>query len=104
EQLAREPVRAIPRGSVRLDLGGGEVARDPLDLALLRREVELHAGHTTPMRLVAILAVAVALTACGGRSPRSAEDAARAWSAALNRADEEDAANALAPATESVQT
>ena len=55
------------------------------------------------MRLVAILAVAVALTACGGRSPRSAEDAARAWSAALNTSNDEAAANQFAPPTEIVQ-
>ena len=85
EQLAREAVGAIPLGRVWLDLGGGDLARDRLDLALLRRELEVHARQTTPMRRVAILAVIVALTACGGHSARSAEDVARAWSAALNK-------------------
>ena len=40
----REAVRAIPLGGVRLDLGVREVAGERLDLALLRRELEVHAG------------------------------------------------------------
>ena len=55
------------------------------------------------MKLIAILALAVALTACGGHSARSAEDTARAWSAALNASDNEAAANLFAPSTEIIQ-
>jgi len=39
EQFARESVVAVPVTCVRLDLGGGQLARDRLDLALLRREL-----------------------------------------------------------------
>jgi limonene-1,2-epoxide hydrolase len=55
------------------------------------------------MMRVAILAVAVVLTACGGHASRSAEDTARAWSAALNASDDQAAANLFAPDTEIVQ-
>ena len=55
------------------------------------------------MRLAAILAVTVLLSACGGHSARSAEDTARAWSAALNKSDNEGAANQFAPGTEIIQ-
>jgi limonene-1,2-epoxide hydrolase len=55
------------------------------------------------MRIAAILACAAALTACGGQKPRSAEAVARAWSAALNRADDEAAAALFAPSAEIVQ-
>jgi limonene-1,2-epoxide hydrolase len=55
------------------------------------------------MRPLAILAVAVFLTACGGHPTRSAEDAARAWSAALNRNDNQGAANQFAPGAEVIQ-
>jgi len=48
EHLAREPVRAIPLGCVGLDLRPRQLPRDGLDLALLRRELELHARQTTP--------------------------------------------------------
>ena len=47
EQLARERVGAIPISRVWLDLGGGDLTRDRLDLALLRRELEVHARQTT---------------------------------------------------------
>jgi limonene-1,2-epoxide hydrolase len=55
------------------------------------------------VRRVAILALTAVLAACAGHSSRSAEDAARAWSAALNRSDNEAAANQFAPETEIVQ-
>jgi len=55
------------------------------------------------MRRVAILALAVVLTACGGHAARSPEDIARAWSAALNRADDEAAAKLFAPSAEVIQ-
>ena len=77
--------------------------RDRLDLALLRRKLEVHARQTTPMRRVAILALAAVLTACGGHTARSPEDVARAWSAALDRADDESAAQLFAPSAEVVQ-
>ena len=44
EDLARERVLPVPGRRVRLDLLLGEVAREPLDLFLLRRQVEIHAG------------------------------------------------------------
>jgi len=55
------------------------------------------------MKLIAILALALALTACGGHSGRSAEETARAWSAALNASDNEAAATLFAPSTEIIQ-
>jgi limonene-1,2-epoxide hydrolase len=55
------------------------------------------------MKRIGILALALALVGCGGHSPRSAEDAARAWSAALNASDNEAAANQFAPAAEIIQ-
>ena len=55
------------------------------------------------MRSVAILALAVALAGCGGTSTRSPEDTARAWSAALNRSDNEAAARLFAPDTQIIQ-
>ena len=55
------------------------------------------------MRLVAILASAALLAACGGNSARSAEETARAWSAALNTNDNDAAANLFAPSTEIIQ-
>jgi limonene-1,2-epoxide hydrolase len=55
------------------------------------------------MRSGAILALAVLVTACGGHRARSPEEVARAWSAALNRADDEAAAQLFAPSAEIVQ-
>ena len=105
EQLAREPVRAIPLGRVRLDLGGGELARDRLDLALLRRELEVHARQTTPMKRIRDPGADCSCSRrCGGHSARSAEDTARAWSAALNASDNEAAANQFAPSRRSSRT
>ena len=56
------------------------------------------------MRWAAILLAVSALTACGGSAPRSPEAVARAWSAALNHADNEAAARLFAPSAEIVQT
>ena len=42
EDLLREVVLAIPLRRVRLDLGRSEVARDRLDVPLLRSELEVH--------------------------------------------------------------
>jgi hypothetical protein len=55
------------------------------------------------MRWLAILALLAAVTACGTRRSPSPEAVARAWSAALNRADDESAARLFAPAAEIVQ-
>ena len=48
EQRRRERVRPVPLGRVRRDLGGGELARERLDLALIRRELEVHAAEPRP--------------------------------------------------------
>ena len=55
------------------------------------------------MRLVAILGLATLLAACGGRTERSPEAAARAWSAALNASDNDAAANQFGQTTEIIQ-
>jgi limonene-1,2-epoxide hydrolase len=55
------------------------------------------------MKRVAILAVAAVLTGCGSHAGRSAEDTARAWSAALDKSDNQAAANLFAPGTEIIQ-
>ncbi|HST13914.1 MAG TPA: nuclear transport factor 2 family protein [Gaiellaceae bacterium] len=55
------------------------------------------------MRRFAILALPLVLAACGGRSVRSAEGAARAWSAALNKSDNEAAASQFAPNARIIQ-
>ncbi len=55
------------------------------------------------MKRVAILAMTALLAACGGHSVRSAEDTARAWSAALNTSDNEAAATLFAAGAKIVQ-
>jgi limonene-1,2-epoxide hydrolase len=55
------------------------------------------------MKRFAILALPLVLGACGSHPARSAEDAARTWSAALNASDNETAANQFAPNTEIIQ-
>jgi hypothetical protein len=52
---------------------------------------------------LAALAVAALLSACGGSGARSPEAVARAWSAALNRSDDDSAAKLFAPGAEIVQ-
>ena len=42
EDLLREVVLAVPLGRVRLDLGRGELARERLNLPLVRGELEVH--------------------------------------------------------------
>ena len=42
EQVSREPVLPIPLPRVRRDLGVGHLAGERLDLALFRRQLELH--------------------------------------------------------------
>ena len=68
DQLARKAVVAVPRGGMRFDLGACEVAGERLDLALLRRELEVHGGHTNDVKVAAgMILAAVALAAL--RSP-----------------------------------
>jgi hypothetical protein len=55
------------------------------------------------MRLFAILAVTAVVAGCGSTHERSAEEAARAWSAALNRSDNEAAANLFGSLAEVIQ-
>jgi hypothetical protein len=55
------------------------------------------------MRWAAIVGVAFVLAACGGRGSSSPEAVARAWSDALNRADDAAAARLFAPSAEVVQ-
>ncbi|HEY6962618.1 MAG TPA: hypothetical protein VI408_12070 [Gaiellaceae bacterium] len=55
------------------------------------------------MRLAATLIAALALTACGSHTPRTPEQVARAWSAALDRADNEAAAKLFAAGATIVQ-
>ena len=55
------------------------------------------------MRSLGIVAVLATLAACGGSGSRSPEAVARAWSAALNKADDEGAAKLFAPSAEIVQ-
>ena len=72
DQLARETVVAIPGRGVRFDLGLREIAGERLDLALLRRELEVHGGHTSAVRIAARSSwPPLALTACGGHHARS---------------------------------
>ena len=55
------------------------------------------------MRLAATLLVLLTLTACGGKKAASAPDVVRAWSAALDRNDNEEAARLFAPGALIVQ-
>lgn len=55
------------------------------------------------MKRIAILALTAALAGCGGPAARSPENTARAWSAALNKSENEQAANLFAPDAEIIQ-
>ena len=55
------------------------------------------------MRVLAILVVLLAFTACGAKKTASAPDVVRAWSAALDRNDNEQAASLFADGAEVVQ-
>src|SRR5262249_27940699 len=57
EQLTGKAVRTVPVGRVRGDLGVRELARQRLDLALVGRELEVHARSLTrPFRVEAQMA------------------------------------------------
>jgi hypothetical protein len=87
-----------------LDLGPSEVAGERLDLALLRRELEVHGGHTNDVRLAtAIILAAIAVAGCGSHHTRSPSEVARSWSADLNRNDNEDAARLFVDGAKVVQ-
>jgi len=55
------------------------------------------------MRVLAILLVVLALSACGSTKAASAPDVVRAWSAALDRNDNEQAANLFADGAQIIQ-
>jgi limonene-1,2-epoxide hydrolase len=55
------------------------------------------------MKLVAILLGLLALTACGGKKTASAPEVVRAWSAALDRNDNEQAARLFADGAQIIQ-
>ena len=61
EELAREAVLPVPVGRVRPDLGIGDVARERLDLALLRGQGEV---HDLSLRAMAQRACAAAQRPC----------------------------------------
>ena len=56
------------------------------------------------MRILAILVGVLALTACGSHKSASPEAVARAWSAALDRSDNEGAANLFAKGAQIIQS
>jgi len=94
----------VPLRGVRLDLGLRELAGQRLDLALIRREIEIHGpdySRGTKRFLAGVgIAIALAATGCGGGSARSDEPApesvVRAWSLAINSDDNEAAARLFA--------
>jgi len=55
------------------------------------------------VRVLATVAVAVVLAGCGGHGTRSPEDVVRAWSAALDRNDNDRAAALFAPNARVIQ-
>ena len=89
-------MRPIPGRGVGLDLGFGEIPCERLDFFLLSTQLEVHGGQTTGVRWTAITLTALALAGCGGHKSASAEQVTRAWSAALNRDDNEAAARLFA--------
>jgi limonene-1,2-epoxide hydrolase len=60
--------------------------------------------QTIRVRIVPILVTVLALTACGSHKSPSAEAVARAWSAALDRTDNDAAAKLFANGAQVVQT
>ena len=99
-ELPREGVLPVPLGRVRLDLGLGELAREGLDLALLRAQVEIHRMREyrdAVRRLILGPFLLLALAGCGGGKALSPEETIRAWSEALNASDNERAADLFAP-------
>jgi hypothetical protein len=55
------------------------------------------------MRLLALPLVVLVLAGCGGHAPRTPEEVARAWSAAIDRGDDGAAAKLFAPGAQVVQ-
>jgi limonene-1,2-epoxide hydrolase len=92
---------------VRRDLGVGELARERLDLALVRRQLEVHAqdySRGTSRFLSALALVAILAAGCGGHAKRSSpENVVRSWSKALNSGDNDAAAALFATDAEVVQ-
>src|SRR5437868_14296385 len=97
----------VPARRVRLDLRLGYLARQRLDLALVRREGKVHGAHYSPgtvrTRLALALLTAALLAGCGGHKPDSPENVVRAWNAALNAGDNEKAGGLFAPGAVVVQ-
>ena len=97
-------MRAIPFGGERFNLSGCEVAGERLDLALFRRELEVHGGQTNRVKVAAIVLAAALLVGCGGsHRHRSATAIVRSWSAALDRNDNDAAAGLFADGAHVVQ-
>jgi hypothetical protein len=60
--------------------------------------------HTIRVRILAILVGVLALAACGGHKSASPEAVARAWSAALDRSDNEAAGRLFAKGAQVIQS
>jgi limonene-1,2-epoxide hydrolase len=60
--------------------------------------------QTIRVRILPIVVAVLALTACGGHKSASPESVARAWSAALDRSDNEAAARLFADGAQVVQS
>ena len=67
------------------------------------RQLEVHGGQTIRMRLVAILLAVAVLTACGGHKTASPSEVVRAWSAALDRNDNDAAGGLFADSAQVIQ-
>src|SRR5262249_18132213 len=102
QQRAREAVLAIPLRGVGCDLGLGDLTSEGLDRPLLRRQLEVHGGTINPMRWAALGLGIVLLTGCGFHAA-SPESVVRAWSASLNRNDNEGAARLFADGAKVIQ-
>jgi hypothetical protein len=95
-------VLAIPVRGVRIDLRLGQLAGERLDLALVRREREVHGRQDIDVRHVLLLA-AVAAGLAGCRGARGPESVVEAWSDAVNDGDNERAARLFADEAQVVQ-
>jgi hypothetical protein len=98
-------VLAIPLRSVRFDPLAREVPRERLNLSLLGGKLEFHGAECSVVsvrRAAALLAV-LALAGCGGSKIQRPEEVVRAWSLALNRSADDEAAALFATEAEIVQ-